>query len=103
MCLFSSRSPAASCSLHSRLTAWPVHLPATDAVAGYMFNNSANGANAALLAEQANVMLTACNAAAVPMPPVSFNPITACVNTVRAARDGDAVPSRGAHLLEDID
>ncbi|KAL4428574.1 hypothetical protein ABPG77_008886 [Micractinium sp. CCAP 211/92] len=53
-----------------------------NAVAGYMFNNSANGANAALLAEQANVMLTACNAAAVPMPPVSFNPITACVNTV---------------------
>lgn len=47
-----------------------------------MFNNSATGANAALLSEQANVMLAACNAAAVPTPPVSFNPITACVNTV---------------------
>ncbi|KAL4434398.1 hypothetical protein ABPG75_000839 [Micractinium tetrahymenae] len=53
-----------------------------NAVAGYMFNNSANGANAALLAEQANVMLAACNAQAVPTPPISFNPITACVNTV---------------------
>lgn len=44
-----------------------------------MFNNSANNA---LFAEQANVMLAACSADAVPKPPVSFNPITACVTTV---------------------
>lgn len=53
-----------------------------NAVAGYMFNNSANNP---LLAEQANVMLAACSADAVPKPPISFNPITACVTTVMEA------------------
>ncbi|KAL4422695.1 hypothetical protein ABPG75_008892 [Micractinium tetrahymenae] len=56
-----------------------------NAVAGYMSNSSATSANSALFAEQANAMLAACSAEAVPKPPVSFNPITACVTTVMEA------------------
>jgi sodium-dependent phosphate transporter len=38
-----------------------------------------------VLAEQANIMLAACNSEAVPTPPISFNFITGCVNTVMNA------------------
>ncbi len=39
----------------------------------------------AVLADQANIMLAACNSEAVPTPPVTFDYITQCVNTVMNA------------------
>ncbi|PSC75765.1 sodium phosphate symporter [Micractinium conductrix] len=50
-----------------------------NAVAGFMFNNSANNP---LYAEQANTMLSACNSQAVPKPATSFDDVTSCAVTV---------------------
>lgn len=66
-----------------------------------MFNNSANSANAALFAQQANIMLAACNAQAVPLPPISYNSISDCVNTVRAGSCADCCTAVALHC-EDL-
>ncbi|KAL4858996.1 Phosphate-repressible phosphate permease pho-4 [Chlorella vulgaris] len=46
---------------------------------------SGNTANSALLTEQANIMLTACDSTNVPSPPTTFNYISECVNSMMVA------------------
>jgi len=52
-----------------------------DYIAGNLSTAAAANGNQ-VWAEQAAVMLQACSAEMVPKPPVSFNPITACVTQV---------------------
>jgi hypothetical protein len=55
-----------------------------------------------LFAEQASIMQAACNAVAVPQPPISFNQVTACAETVRGGVGEEAVGREGRSESESM-